>query len=423
MYDVTIVIPVYNSEQTIERSLDSCLSQNNVNIEIICVNDGSQDDSLKILERYEKSNDNIVIVNQKNKGTGFSRNIGINMAHGEYVCFLDSDDYYPENTTIEKMYFNAKNNNISICGGSAVYIRNGYVMDRDDHIQRKQTYFSKNEVMLYKDYQGFIGFGRFIYERKMLIDNNIYFPERSEYEDPVFFVKAMLCAKKFYAMQENTYCVTIGEHMREYDDDQKVIESLKGINSIIKMATINDLILLHNNVLQDILFIKYNILMYSKESKNEEIQKLLSIFLESVILNWLPVNNQYDIKKLFTADGISYQIAEARKEFDKLNNILKDNEEIWIFGASVAAKKIIRYIKKNCKDSKVKRIIVSNKAENPKYIGNINVEQLSEVTINKDVLLLVSIMGEAGKDMVEKLKKIGFNNVYWCDYSKMRIWI
>lgn len=65
MYDVTIVIPVYNSEQTIERSLDSCLSQNNVNIEIICVNDGSQDDSLKILERYEKSNDNIVIVNQK----------------------------------------------------------------------------------------------------------------------------------------------------------------------------------------------------------------------------------------------------------------------------------------------------------------------------------------------------------------------
>lgn len=423
MYDVTIIIPVYNSEQTIQRCLDSCVNQTMKNIEIICINDGSRDNSLKILEYYSKKNNNIVIVNQKNKGTGFSRNIGIIMAKGKYVCFLDSDDYYPNDEIIEKMFYNVQINKVPICGGSAMYVRNGKTMDRDENVQRKQTYFSKSGIMFYKDYQGFIGFWRFIYEKKMLIDNNIYFPESSEYEDPVFFVKAMLCAQKFYAMIDNTYCVTIGHHMREYNNDIKIIETLNGINSVIKMATANNLVILHNNILQDILFVKYNILMYAKESKNKDIQDLLYLFLDSIILDWLPVDNQIDIKKLFTADGISRQIDDARKEFDNFNDIVKKNTEIWIYGAGVATKKIIQYIKNNFKNSNVKKIVVSNKIGNPECISNIKVEQLSDVPVDKQILMLVMIMGKVGENMVEELKKIGFDNVYWCDYSKMRIWI
>lgn len=423
MCNVTIIIPIYNAEKTIERCLNSCIEQTLKDIEIICINDGSTDGTLNILKKYESKYSTIRVINQKNMGTGCSRNQGIKMAQGEFVCFIDSDDFYPDKTVIELMYTSAKENGVLICGGSALYQRDGQVLKRDNHIQRKQTYFEKNQILEYRNYQSFIGFGRFIYKRNLLIDNNIYFPTSSEYEDPVFFVHAMICAQTFYAIKNDTYCVVMGKHMREYNTDKKVLETLYGINAVLEMAVDNNLIKLHNNLLYDIYQIKYNILMYAKESTNNEINDLLNKFLNNIVLEWLETDDCSDIRQYFTAEGISTKIAEGKKELNRFNDIVKKNSEIWIYGAGIVAEKLVDYIEDNLQEHKVNKILVSCARENPKYIKNIAVEQCDADIANKNVLIIISIMGSNGKAMKNKLEQMGFRNVYWCDFSMIRMWI
>lgn len=92
----SIVIPVYNSEKTLERCLNSLLSQNRIDIEIIAVNDGSTDRSWILLESYKKIYNCLKVVNQSNGGVSQARNIGIETATGDYILFVDSDDYVSE---------------------------------------------------------------------------------------------------------------------------------------------------------------------------------------------------------------------------------------------------------------------------------------------------------------------------------------
>lgn len=94
---VSIIMPVYNAEETLSYSLGSCLSQTLYNIEIICVNDGSTDNSQKILDDFAQQDHRVRIINQKNAGPSAARNNGLNNATGEIVMFLDSDDRLEQN--------------------------------------------------------------------------------------------------------------------------------------------------------------------------------------------------------------------------------------------------------------------------------------------------------------------------------------
>lgn len=107
---VSAIIPVYNSEKYIKKCIDSLIKQTLKNIEIILINDGSSDDSLRILRQYEKGDERIVVIDQKNNGPSSARNKGIDIAKGEYISFIDSDDWVDE-TMFEEMYNSAKENN------------------------------------------------------------------------------------------------------------------------------------------------------------------------------------------------------------------------------------------------------------------------------------------------------------------------
>ena len=90
---ISVVIPVFNAEKYIDRCIQSILRQSMSNIEIICVDDGSDDASLDLLRWYESNNSNIIVISQKNLHAGVARNTGLKAARGEYVHFLDIDDY------------------------------------------------------------------------------------------------------------------------------------------------------------------------------------------------------------------------------------------------------------------------------------------------------------------------------------------
>lgn len=114
---ISVIIPLYNSEKTLEKSIESLLGQTYPNIDIILVNDGSSDGSLEICEAFAKNNDRIQLISYtQNKGLSAALNIGLNHCRGEYIGFLDSDDWIDENM-YERLYNNAKSftADISVC--------------------------------------------------------------------------------------------------------------------------------------------------------------------------------------------------------------------------------------------------------------------------------------------------------------------
>lgn len=113
---ISIITPVYNTEKYLSECLDSIFSQTIKDFELICVDDGSTDNSLNILNNYQNKHKNLKIISQKNGGPGVARNTGIDNALGKYICFWDSDDIF-EPDALEKMYNQAEETkaDISIC--------------------------------------------------------------------------------------------------------------------------------------------------------------------------------------------------------------------------------------------------------------------------------------------------------------------
>ncbi len=114
---VSIVVPVYNAEKYLNECLDSIINQTLKDIEIICVNDGSKDSSLDILNSYAEKDERFIIISQENQGAGEARNHGMSVATGEYIIFLDSDDFFELNM-LEELYESAIKycSDLVICG-------------------------------------------------------------------------------------------------------------------------------------------------------------------------------------------------------------------------------------------------------------------------------------------------------------------
>lgn len=110
---ISVIIPVYNVEKYLEQCLDSVINQNLQDIEIICVDDGSTDNSPSILEKFSSKDNRIKIFSKENGGQASARNLGIKKAKGKYIAFVDSDDFIKEDMFV-KLYDVAENNNLDI---------------------------------------------------------------------------------------------------------------------------------------------------------------------------------------------------------------------------------------------------------------------------------------------------------------------
>ncbi len=186
---VSIIIPVYNREKYIEKTLLSVLKQPNFDYEIIIINDGSTDKSLQICEMYSKQYDCIKIYSQENKGVSAARNLGIKKSSGKYIMFLDSDDYYVDNFFNNQLESELKNDYDLLAYSSYVsnIKRNRYAVE-----QR-----FKDMVISCCQWAPIGHFGSCIYLKEMLIKNDIWFDEGVRYnEDLAFKFKAFHCAKK-----------------------------------------------------------------------------------------------------------------------------------------------------------------------------------------------------------------------------------
>lgn len=219
MSKVSIIIPVYNKGDYLANCLDSITAQSLDDIDVVCVDDGSSDNSLDILEEYARRDARFTVLSQPNQGASAARNNGINHASGEYIAFMDADDFYPDCDVLFDLYEAAASNDALVCGGS-LYELNGAEIESCPSSEAKQRYiFQEKGYVEYRDCQFDYGFTRFIYKRSFLNDRGIRFSNLCVYEDPLFFVTTMTAAKRFYALPRPSYIYRVECKSRAWTND------------------------------------------------------------------------------------------------------------------------------------------------------------------------------------------------------------
>lgn len=214
MAKLSVIVPVYGVEPWLRNALDSVLRQTLRDIEVICVDDGSPDRCGEILNEYAERDQRIRVHHQKNSGTGAARNRALDMACGEYIAFFDPDDYYLSDDVLQVLYETAVSNNAVIAGG-----RIKQFLDKGDYgVQEFESGdpFPYYGIVDYRDYQSMFWFQCYIYKREFLNVYGIRFPQLTYCEDSVFFVKAMVAAHKFIAINKFVYAHRIAIN-REID--------------------------------------------------------------------------------------------------------------------------------------------------------------------------------------------------------------
>ena len=208
---VSVIVPVFNVESYLNESLDSILNQTLKDIEIICINDGSTDNSLDILETYSKKDKRIKIISKENEGQGVARNVGLDNAQGEYISFVDSDDFIKRDM-LEKLYNKAENNDLDLvmCKVSS-FDNETHEVDDDLWYYSlkcfdgfKKDVFNNLDTKKFTDSISVTPYNK-LYKRSFIEANNIRFPDKYIFEDEVFFYNVYLKAKRISLVDENLY--------------------------------------------------------------------------------------------------------------------------------------------------------------------------------------------------------------------------
>lgn len=176
---ISIIMPVYNAEEYLKRSIESIINQTYDNLEIILINDGSTDNSLNICKEYEKKDERIKIIDQENKGVSATRNRGINESTGDYIMFVDADDYIEKNM-IEDMVAKLTEDDIEliITGIKMNYIKNGQTMTIEEYRLKDKTYTVTemlDDILVDIDLICVCGPCCKLYKREILKNNNVKF--------------------------------------------------------------------------------------------------------------------------------------------------------------------------------------------------------------------------------------------------------
>lgn len=188
MPKVSVIVPIYNVEKYLEKCINSLLSQTLEDIQIILVNDGSKDNSGNIAKEYEKNNkDRVIYVEKENGGLSDARNYGLKYATGDFIAFLDSDDYIEKNA-YEKMYNKAIEEN-------ADYVECDFIWEFPNKIRVDKQYPYKNKKEMLS-FVRVVAWNKLI-KRQLIIDNNLEFPKGLRYEDVEFTYKLIPFINKF----------------------------------------------------------------------------------------------------------------------------------------------------------------------------------------------------------------------------------
>lgn len=229
---ITVIMPVYNMQLYIAEAIESFLSQTLKDIELLCIDDCSTDNSKKIVERYALEHKNINIYSMvSNSGVGEVRRKAMQLARGEYIAFLDADDKYWRDDALEVLYDCAIAGDCDVCGGLVSNFSENTLVN----YPRFRNMFSGNNAREYidikfKDVQDDYYFQGFIFKREHIERNHVEFPAWRCYEDPPFLIHGLHCANAIRAVNIEYYGHRFGYKELRYSTSA-LVSILEGIKT------------------------------------------------------------------------------------------------------------------------------------------------------------------------------------------------
>jgi hypothetical protein len=198
MPKISVIIPVYNTEKYLSQCLDSVLTQTFQDFEVICVNDGSTDGSLAILEEYAKKDPRIRVLTQVNQGQSVARNEGMKLAGGEYICFLDSDDFYDEDF-LYTLYTKSVESDADIVMTNTRYVNGNDSTLTSLTTQMLDQFADRIKILPHG------GVWDKIYKVTLLKEHHLRFHAGLYFEDNLFVVQALFYAAKMVVIDGPSY--------------------------------------------------------------------------------------------------------------------------------------------------------------------------------------------------------------------------
>lgn len=321
---ISVIIPVYNMEEQVAHCLARVKRQTLRDLEILCYDDGSSDHSLSVLREVAATDRRIRVLSGPNQGSGFARNACLREATGEYVSFLDADDEYYDDSSLEKLYAAARENRAVLCGGAVAMYEHTHFMFAGKQNWKKRGWMSARE------YQYTYGYQCYLYDRLFLIHNHIFFPPYLRHQDPPFFLKAQLKAERFFCLPLFTYRYNMHPKGINFYNYARTNDLVRGMTEELTISKQNNLKHLHKLTVFRFIHDYCELFVKSYLSGNREIGSLLenadnclerhiarSVFPSSfhdVFLTPLLEIRRID----FLQQGKTFQAERLRKSISKL---------------------------------------------------------------------------------------------------------
>ena len=313
---VSVIVPVYNTEKYLRRCLDSLVNQTIEDIEIIVINDCSPDNSKEILKEYKKKyKDKIkVFHNKTNKGIGYNRNYGIKKATGEYIGFVDSDDWVNE-TMYDKLYKKAKEDSLDLvlCNFHKMLEKEN---DLEEIASSEISYFKNTNLKqtpnLLLDVE--LAPWNKLYKKELI--KEITFPENLKYEDTIFVLKAMARSKKIGMVDEKLNYYLVRSKSETTVMNKKVYDILKVSKMMIDELKSHDY---YNDVKDyvEAMTIR-NLFRYTLQQRYQKDKKLANGFIDDVFTFLNEEFPNWKQNKIWKKRNILKRMVEQSKLLTKL---------------------------------------------------------------------------------------------------------
>lgn len=238
---ISIIIPIYNVEKYLERCLESVICQTYRNLEIILINDGSTDNSSKICDKYAKKDHRIIVIHKENGGVSSARNRGIELAKGEYIGFVDSDDYIEPNM-YEELYNEAVISDADIVMANYI-VKTGknekkHFVDKGKDVLNKEKFYDN---LLDNYFQGYLPTK--LFNRRIIFSKNeliLLNDTINIYEDLLFLANIAKNGNKFVFINKYlyNYCIRLDSAYNRYRSNynSKQLSVLNAMDEMLKIA-------------------------------------------------------------------------------------------------------------------------------------------------------------------------------------------
>ncbi len=337
MVKVSVVVPVYNVEDFLRECLDSIVNQSLKDIEIICVNDGSTDNSLDILYEYQNNDNRITVISQENGGHAVATNVGMKKSRGKYLFLMDSDDILELNA-LEDTYNLAEEKNADFVIFKAINyddINDNYY-ETENYSMNKVYARVKDDIFTYKDVEDLM-FNMSVtpwsklYRRDFIEEHEIIFPEGLIFEDNVFFWKVLFNAERICFYDEFLFKRRWYPFSSTTNGDLRFLSSISVINLVWDVFREFDLFEKHKVELYKMKVLTFNMrLQKIKDEFKDDFflamkEDFISIVENKNLHNDFMEYAPYKARKIFEHVLISSNALEYNMIRDTYSNQMKCN--------------------------------------------------------------------------------------------------